>query len=299
MMPQLLAYTVDDFLKAPVAEVAGYAPASIVYAPSGTRRGAALAGVPLQGAQFAHWMHQGMVNACDILFTHGVRNIFTLAIGSGQFDETGDYPDQMVDWLEWGLTDPKILAEYDALGWRVRLLTDDAPRLRRIADQLHAHELQRHTKTLWYTVATTAESPWGWIIQAIVRSGARSRRDAVYSLYGEDVPLVTLFLSFGKPIVTAELFPPLLVGKVQCYWSQRPGYALTVHDWRLILYDYAFLRTTWQADKSDRTKDVLNYRTLWERGPILGLGQRLGPFWYPLQTDWPALDDGTDEPPNG
>jgi hypothetical protein len=50
---------------------------------------------------------------------------------------------------------------------------------------------------------------------------------------------------------------------------------------RAILYDYAYLRKTWKKDKSGRAEQALVERDLWERGNVLGLGIRKGPFWYP------------------
>ena len=68
---------------------------------------------------------------------------------------------------------------------------------------------------------------------------------------------MTLYLSFGKPTLAPFLVPPLLAGVVQCYWTQRPGYALSDLEWRQILYDYAYLRPTWTADKTGRAEQIL------------------------------------------
>ena len=58
-----------------------------------------------------------------------------------------------------------------------------------------------------------------------------------------------------------------------------------------MFYDYAYLRPTWRADKLDRAKAALAHREAWEDGPILGLGMRLGPFWYPAPTSSAAWSD--------
>ncbi len=54
---------------------------------------------------------------------------------------------------------------------------------------------------------------------------------------------------------------------------------------RAIFYDYAFLRQTWKEDKSGRADKALAQRELRERGDVLGLGTRKGPFWYPVPFD--------------
>ena len=46
-------------------------------------------------------------------------------------------------------------------------------------------------------------------------------------------------------------------------------------------YDYAYLRATWQADKEGRATAARAHRSIWESAQTLGLGTRLGPFWYP------------------
>lgn len=104
------------------------------------------------------------------------------------------------------------------------------------------------------------------------------------ALYGEEIPPVSFYLGFGKPTILPEVIPPLLIDQVQCYWSQQPGYTLTKEQLRTMFYDYAYLRPTWRPDKLDRAKAALADRQAWEEGPILGLGMRLGPFWYPAPT---------------
>ena len=78
--------------------------------------------------------------------------------------------------------------------------------------------------------------------------------------------------------------PALLLDETQCYWTQRPGYSLDDAALRQILFDYAYQRRTWQADKSDRYSDVLAQRDAWEQAPTLGIGQRLGRYWFPQQS---------------
>jgi len=101
------------------------------------------------------------------------------------------------------------------------------------------------------------------------------------ALYGEDFPPASVFLSTAKPLVSNLQLPPLLVkDAVQCYWSLRPGYSLDEKQLRMILYDYAFLRKTWQQDKTGRAEQAIAHRQMWERGEILGAGKRLEPFYH-------------------
>jgi hypothetical protein len=78
-----------------------------------------------------------------------------------------------------------------------------------------------------------------------------------------------------------ESVPTAVIGVLHCYWSQQPGYSLDQEQLRTILYDFAYVRPTWQVDKTGRAEQVLAQRKLWEQRRIIGLGKRVGPFWYP------------------
>jgi hypothetical protein len=277
-----------DFVALPRTDVVRFTPQTIIYAAAGTRRQAALAGIDAGGEEYPRWSRLQMLAACQLLFDHGVRHIFTLLAGPGQFQEVGNYGERLLAWLAWGVAGEEALADFRRLGWRVRLLCgDDLP-------QLHAARTQLErlggdaARTLWLQVVSHVDAPWQWVLEAANRSQARTRQAAVRALYGEDVPLASLYLAFGKPVVAPELIPPLLAGAVQCYWTQRPGYSLTELELRRILYDYAFTRATWRADKTGRAEQVLEHAEAWRRGPLLGIGTRLGPFWYPEPFVMPA-----------
>ena len=274
------ALTLEEFLAAPLAEIMRVAPSSMVYAASGTRRQAALAGIDSSSNAYAQWSHMQALNAVDLLFAHGVLHVFTLLAGPGQFHEVGAYRAHLLDWIEWGLASQEALAEFRNRGWSARLLCDEGiPQLDRTRQRLAT---LTGPVTVWFQVIPDSEAPWRWLLDAAHRSKARTRAELAQALYGEEVPPVKLYLAFGKPVIAPELLPPLLADTVQCYWSQRPGYALATEELRRILYDYAYLRPTWQADKTGRAEEALAHADVWRNGSILGLGQRLGPFWYPL-----------------
>lgn len=272
----------DTFLTWSREKVARLAPETIIFAAGGTRRSAVLAGISPSVDEYMHWTRQQMVACFDLIFQHGVRHIFTFAIVEGQLQETTlGYRERLVHWVDQGLSGPDALADYGARGWRVRLLGAEAlPALAEAAARLTA-ETAASGPTLWWYVIPDAELPWQWQLAAAHRSGARTQQQLLRALYGEDVAPASLFFSFGKPMLNPMLLPPVLMGQMHCYWTQRPGYGLTEAQWRAILYDYAYLRSTWQPDKQGRAAQVLKHRAAWEEGPTLGLGIRLGPFWYP------------------
>ncbi len=275
-----------DFLTAPLEAISPYAPPALVYAAAGTRRSATLAGLDANSEEYVQWSRSRMVEALQLIFAHHVQHIFTIPATPGQFAEVGPYRHNLVRWIEWGVAGRDALAEYNRLGWRVRLVHAGVPELvdaeRRLAGLAAAQDV--NAKTLWYVVIADNEALWQQLLAAAATAKAGTRQEAARAFYGETPPDISLFLGFGKPVIAPDLLPPLLHDKVNCYWTQRPGYRLTEQELRTILYDHALLRPTWQADKSKRAAAALQQRQAWLEGPILGLGSRLGPYWYPLSS---------------
>jgi hypothetical protein len=275
--------TLEQFLEMPADQVAKVAPETLIYTTGGTRRSAVLAGISPESDEYARWTRARMIACFELFFRFGVRHIFNTLIRPNQFAEVGRYRERLLDWVDWGVAGPEALADYARLGWRVRLIgTMNMPQLRAIDERLRAATPEQSTATVWYHVISEPDEPWQWLLAAAQQAQARTQAEAIRALYGEDVPLAKLYLSFGKPIFTADLLPPLLAGEVQSYWIEHPGYLLDELLLRRILYDYAYLRQTWTQDKSARYADVATQRSLWEQAPTLGLGQRVGAFWYPM-----------------
>ncbi|NJN55839.1 MAG: hypothetical protein HC804_14490 [Anaerolineae bacterium] len=228
--------SLEDFLAAPLSKVAQVSPTTMIFAAGGTRRSAVLSNVSLQSDAYAHWSRERMMACFELLFQHGVSHIFTFAIVESQLQEVTDvYRQQLLNWVDWGLAGPEALTEYARLGWRVRMLgTESLPELKPTAARLIEKTEPQSAHTVWWSVVPSLDAPWEWIFTAVHNSQARTRQQAIRALYGEDIPPATLFLSFGKPFVSPELMPPLLMDQVHCYWTQRPGYELTQQEWRTI-----------------------------------------------------------------
>jgi hypothetical protein len=278
--------TLEAFLSAPAERVAQVAPATMIFAPGGTRRRAALAGISPQSEEYARWSREQMIDCCARWFAHGIQHLFMNVLRPAQLAETGYYRERVLAWLAEGLAGAGPLAEYLARGWRVRLLgAEQLPELRDAADRLQAATPAAPGPTLWFFVVPTPEAPWRWLRSALVQTEHLSSEAIIRRLYGEPVPPATLFVGFGKPMVAPDLLPPLLAGELQCYWTQRPGYDIDQRSIRKIIYDYAYQRTTWVADKSARYEGIAAQRQIWEQPLVLGLGRRVGAFWYPRQED--------------
>ena len=279
----------EAFLNAPHQEVASVAPETLVFAPGGTRRSAAFAGIQPESEAFVHWSRRQVSAVFTLMFAHGVRHIFMALFTQSQYDEvTAGYREQIVDSIKWGVAGLEALAEYDRLGWRVHLWgAEQVPALASAVSALQERQPGHSDCNLWWFISPQPDWLWRWQARAFSQHRVETQAQAIHALYGETIPPASLFLSFGKPIVSPDLFPPLLMGKLQCYWSQRPSYDLDQRQFRSILYDYAYQRATWRADKTGRAEEALAYQALWENGPTLGLGTRVGPHWYPAPTPSP------------
>lgn len=273
--------SLKKFLAAPIEEMAGIAPATMIYATGGTRRAAALAGIP-SGDEYPRWSRPRMLKSLELVFRFGVCHLIAPVGRPKIFAERGLYRERVLDWMKWGLAGPESLDFYRAANWRVRLVVagDRIPELADIAATLDQATSAATGPNLWFLTTLDYDQLWPWIGRAFV-SGARTRAEVVRALFGDDIPPATMLLSFGKPLVALDHLPPLLFEEIQCYWTQRPGYSLTEIELRNILYDYTYLRSTWQQDKTGRAEEALVHRAAWEQGPTIGLGMHLGPFWYP------------------
>ncbi len=276
----------EQFRAAPLDVVRAVAPHTMIYAPAGTRRAAALAGIDPSGQAFAVWTQKQLFRVVGLLFERGVQNLIMPMLGPSQFQETTpDYHEHLWHWFEWGLTGPEALAHYQANNWRVRIVFGNfIERLQAAHQRVSAQTPQNGAPTLWCLALPEYHLPYEWLIQAIHTHNIHSLAEAVVGLYGEAISPAQLYLGSGKPLLSTLQLPPLLISEpLQSYWSQRPGYSLDDFQIRQIFYDYAYLRQTWQQDKTGRSDSALLQREAWEKGPIIGLGQRLGPYWYPAR----------------
>jgi hypothetical protein len=282
MSATLTIPTLDEFLAAPVEAVSAVAPRSMVYAPGGTRRSATFAGVEPWSAEYIR-LGQDKVTAClEVLFRYGVQNVFMPIIIAGHVNEVEDIEQQLLLPIGGFVTDPYLLQMVGEHGWRIKL----APCAYTHVLQPYIQRLQEYSsedakQTWWMTVTPSYESWWSSLIGLAKSDQVLTRTDAIYAMYGEHIPPISLCLAFGKPMLSPDLLPPLLMDNVQCYWSQQAGYTLSDQQFRTVLYDFAYLRQTWQKNKTARAKEAQAQQKFWEQEVILGLGKRIGPYWYP------------------
>lgn len=261
--------SLEHFLAGPIDDVRAVAPASVALAIGGTRRSAALAGLTPSSEEYISWIHQRMMGCLALLFHYGVKNIFTIAIRATQSAETGRYRERLIAWTDWGLAGPEVLDYYAQHAWRVRIIgSESIPELRPAAERLIAATPPHWEHTVWWLVSNDLESTWSESLATALKSGVRSQRELVRAQFGEDIPLVEMLISSGKPLFASDIIPPVLVGDLDCYWLQCPGYSLDDATLRRIFYDHAYLRDVEAGGCQDHD-------------PIIGLGKRVGGFWYP------------------
>ena len=278
--------SLEHFLAAPLEEVRRVAPATMILGTGGTRRRAVLAGISPHSHEYADFTRQEMLRCFDLIFSHGVRHLISAMLVAGHAAETTPgYREYLTRWVAEGLAGPQALEDYARRGWRVRIIgTESWPELEPAAERLLTATSTNDGPTLWASVASSTQASWQRLLQTAITHGITDRAELVRALYGEDIPPATLYLGSGKPQVDDSLIPPLLVGKMECYWRQHLGYDLDEPALRTILYDFAYIRPTWRADKSGRAETIHLYAAAWKTPAILGLGTRLGPFWYPAPT---------------
>lgn len=273
----------ESFLTADLPTIAAVAPATAIYMPGGSRRAAALAGIDPYTEAYVSWSRGQLINAVEQLFQHGIQHVFTAAIVPSNWAEDDAFHKMLANYAQWVVAGPESISDYAQRGWRVRILGGaDLPSL--INTDSYLQQMTRHHTgpTLWWMIVLDDDAPYRWMFETANRNQVTTRGEVIQALYGEHVPPADLFIASGKPMVTPALVPPLLVGNLQCYWVQRPGYYLPPHLLRAILYDSVYSRHTWRSDKQGRAETALTYRDVWEREVVVGLGHRLGAHWYPL-----------------
>jgi len=283
--------SLEEFLAAPSEQVAQVAPASMLYWVGGSRRSAALAGKATR--EYASWTIKKLIQAVDLIFSHGVQHIFMPVLSSKNFaEDTPGYRENLWYWLTQVLAGTKTAAHIQGQGRRVRFLYEEhIPQLQTANERLRTAEpLSKDTPALWIIAVPEEGLPLRWMLDKLSKSQAETPEQAIQALYGEDIPPASLCLGFGKLVLSPYVIPPFLLGVLNCYWSQRPGWdGLTQDLLRTVFYDYAYLRPTWQKDKTGRAEKAIKHRTAWEKGPVIGLGTRLGPFWYPVLGPDPTI----------
>jgi undecaprenyl pyrophosphate synthase len=295
----------QDFMMWSPDEIAQYAPKTVCFVPGGTRRAAALAGIPPDDTHaYINYGFKELLRCCKLMFDHGVEHLFCMGPSANHKREGAKIWDLFFQSMVERFLSPEAVNFSAEEQLRVRFLgyyegtqTEEAT-LRQFIDALQQKtNAAEYKKTLWLYFCPGEDLFWRWITKTVhehyedVTRG--SQQDLITALCGENVPPAELFLSFGKMIIGLDFLPAILIRHTQCYWAQSLSLRMDERQWREILYDFAFVRKTWQSDKASRAQEALIHPRLWEENVVLGVGQRIGPFWYPTPiADIASLDRG-------
>ncbi len=279
--------SLEEFLAFPIDRIRSVVPASLIFAAGGTRRSAALSGISRD--EYAPWASQRMLATYQVFYNYGVQHLIAPATHPLMFKEKGHYGENFVTWIEQYLAGPEVLDYYCQANWTVHMVVAASsiavdPRvkqLQKIAQFLNQATPQTSTH-LWYFIVPDYDDLWRWVIEKLTTTQhPTTRQQFIQTLYGVDIPPTDLLISFGKPAVSPDILPPFLWDVIQAYWTQQPSYILNQDTLPSIFYDYAYLRKTYQIDKTGREEAALSCPELWIHGPTIGLGKRVGPYWYP------------------
>lgn len=276
-----------EFNSLPISEIVHLVPETVVYNTSGSRRSAALAGVSPEGDEYVTWNRKGMMSRLKMLFDHGVKHILKPAVTPSMFSEkTENYSEHLWHWIDREFSSDENIAEMINLGWNVRIIFSELmPNLKNAHVKLAQIEYREDQPSLWIIVNPKHNQFNEWMLQKIQQHGPiANSKEAIELLYGRYIPPAKLYLDFGKLIISPDIVPPFLKGVMDCYWTQQPGYRLTEENFRKILYDSLYTRKTWKDDKRGRAIEAVNYREYWEGDKVVGLGKRIGPYWYPCDS---------------
>lgn len=278
-------YKVHPYDPTPTTSPPPTAPTTVIYAPDGTRRQATLAGIDPHSDAYVRWIRERMVESMDVLCQMQVQHVFQGVVRASHFAEQGTYRERLIDWITWFLTGPEALGDWCQRGWRIRLIGGEAiPQLQEVAARLHDHTPAYAPFTVWFYLSTTPQEQWATMLNAARQLAEPTQAALIKHIYGEPIPLATVYISSNKTLIASDALPPAIPGEMHCYWMLRPGYALDEATMQQIIRDI-HNRQTWTANKTDRYQYVHAHRDILECPNVLGLGQRIGPFWYPLTQD--------------
>ena len=275
----------EEFCALPPQEIAQLIPQSMIYAAGGTRRAATLAGIKDQD-KYVQWSAEQLLISFGLFAKYGVKHIVTHAIVPTQWKEnTPGYREKLVGWISGSLLGEGTITAYRARNWREAMIgIEGISEFKSVAKKLKKTfpAKANYNLTIYYAATPTYSSHWKNVGRTLSKRIA-SQDDLILAQYKEAIPPIKLYIGYGKPVMSSAVCPPLLgaFDGMHCYWLQKPGFVTNERSVLKILYDYAYTRKTWLKDKSQRTVKVLNFRDAMSRETVLGVGMRLGPFWYP------------------
>jgi hypothetical protein len=276
---------IEEFINLDYDSISKIAPKTVVTALGGGRRSATLEKLDPKSKQAMQLQQHQLHSSFDTLFMNGVQNIITSVSIDRHLLEDNMSRGKVLGYIGWGMASDEIIELYRQKSWRVRIIgIEKLPELQPFADKLIINTPDNPIGTIWFWVCYDIEQSINDIFDVMLRTGIQNQSDLIQQLYGELIPPAQILIGFGEPQFHYGIVPPLLMERIEAYWLQRPGYAISQETLRRILYDFAFTRQTGSGtERNDRYEEIQQQRSYWLTQSILGTGNQVGGFWYPAE----------------
>jgi tuberculosinol/isotuberculosinol synthase len=285
-------------------------PKVCVFPINGTRRWFMLEHVVPEGADWAtvycDVSAERHIDLYRMFFDHGIDTLLTPIFGPDLLERGDEYARMAIEGLVLLATDPRFLAFYRDYDVHVRFYGDYrrffAPTaydyVSGIFDEATARTASHSRHRLFFGVCANdaAETVGELAVQYHSEHGCLPDKKKLVELYyGETVDSVSLFIGFDKPC--AFDMPLVATGSEDLYFTVRPSPYLTSRQLRAILYDHLYSRRTGEVDYASLEAEEWYAMDQFYRTNVdhtLGVGTRVGQFWYPLpQVAWPPDSSAT------
>ncbi len=265
-------------------QVADIAPETVLFAPAGTRRRAALDGIPR--SEYSSWAIRELGESVALLFKNGARNIITPLLGPRQLsDPQEEYRNQVIKWISEQSTSEELKTLSELHRYNLRLIgpaTRYNNTLKQASIKLKERSYNTNNPTLWMYVVQNDEEPWEEAFETAISHNTKIRSDIARILYGEDIKPVSLYIGFGRLTFHPNLIPITLFSQdIQCYWTTKAGFRISHNSLRKILYDSIFSRARNNEERITRNYYAQELEYHWNKEVIIGLGWSEHGFWIP------------------
>ncbi len=278
---------------------------TVVFAAGGTKRWFILNHLDHWPQDRSYWEGylkyggQRFLEITRLFFEHGVSTLLTHAVIPSQLEGKGKryLPLALTSGMERIAASPEFLAFYAQYGVRVRFFgnyrcvlqelgyKDALEMFDRVEEQ--TRENDQHVLFWGFNSEQDQMTP---IFEQVIRyhqeHGVAPNKDRAIELYyGEPVAPVDIYITFNR--LRTWVFPPLLDGRADLYFTVGLSFDFSQKQLRSILYDHLFARQGQHRDYSTLPSEAFGkaqtfYRL--NRDGVIGLGRlyEAGAFWHPV-----------------
>lgn len=292
----------ENFLELPTDDIAARVKATghkvCVFPVNGTRRWFVLEHAEKIGTDFFNaYMDESIKNhveLCKMLFDHGIQTILAPVFGRELMHRGDEYTQRVgIDGLVRTATDPHYRKFFEEYNVKVRFYGD-------YRDVLAGTPYEYALKSIYEVTEATKQNTafrlfFGVFADEVTDTIARlsvehylahgsvpDKDTLIRKYYGEDLPLVSLFIGFDKFSVFD--MPLLTTGEEDLYFSVSPSPYMTKRQLRAILYDHIYVRRVHEPDYTKLSKEELDWLRAYYRqnkDHAFGVGKLKFNLWLP------------------